>query len=247
MNRAAEALALFALSFAALLTVGAALAAHGIAGVVAAELACVLLPTLAWIALRRPPAAAVGLGPARPAALLGALVAGVGAFYLLAAVVEAWIDRRWPMPPALRRALREMIIPAAGPRPLALDLVLLALVPALSEELLFRGVLFGALRPRLGAAGAVVACALAFAVYHASPYKLVPAALAGLLLGGVRVAAGSVWPAIAFHFANNAGVLVALHLGRETPPAGPLPLALAAVALVGGAALVVWGGRSCRP
>lgn len=243
---AIEALALLALSFAGLLTVGAGLAAHGIGGVVADEVVCVLLPTVAWVAWRRLPAAEMGLDAARPTAALGALVAGAGAFYLMAGGVEVWIQRVWPVPPAVERALREMIIPAAGARPLAVDLALLALVPAVSEELLFRGVVLGALRPRLGAAGAIVASALAFAVYHASPYKLVPTLLAGLLLGVVRVASGSLLPAIAFHFAVNAGVIVALHLGYDTPPAGVLPIALAVAALLAGGSVVVRAGRSCR-
>lgn len=247
MNRAAEALALVALSFAALLTVGAALAAHGLGGVVAAEVVCVLLPTLAYLALRRPPAEALGVARLRPWATLGGFVAGAGAFYLMAAIVEPWVERMWPTPPALARAMRELVLPSAGARPIVVDVALLALVPALAEELLFRGVLLGALRPRIGAAGAIGVSALAFAVFHASPYKLAPAIVGGLLLGCVRVAAGSLWPAIAFHVANNAGVIVALHLGYETPPAGPLPLALAAVALVVGGSVVARVGRSCRP
>jgi sodium transport system permease protein len=132
-------------------------------------------------------------------------------------------------------------VPRTGLRPLAVDLVALALVPAVAEELLFRGVLFGAARARIGATGAVVVTAIAFGLYHGSIYRFAPAALGGLLLGVVRAAGGSLWPAIAFHVANNAGVIVAMHYGYESPPPSPLPLAVAAVALVGGGALVVRG------
>ena len=115
-----------------------------------------------------------------------------------------------------------MVIPADGARPLAVDLLALALVPAVAEELLFRGVLFGAARPRLGATGAVVASAVAFGALSRIGLPLrAGAAFGGLLLGTVRAASGSLWPAIAFHFANNAGVIVALHLGYDSPRPPP--------------------------
>jgi membrane protease YdiL (CAAX protease family) len=236
------ALALVAVTFAALATFGAVWSTAGLGGTVAAETACVLLPTVFWLWLARVPAAT--LGASAPSSLRGWLgigvgfLAGAGAFYLLAAVAESWLERIWPTPPALREALERLVIPAGGRRPLAVDLLALALLPAVAEELLFRGVLWGALRPRLGVAGTLVATALVFGLYHGSPYRFLPAVAGGLLLGGVRAASGSVWPAIAFHVANNGGVIVALRLGYEHPPAtaGPLGLALAALAI--GAALV---------
>jgi membrane protease YdiL (CAAX protease family) len=235
-----EALTLTAISFVALATVGTMLAARGLGGVVAAQLVCVVLPTALWLRLRRVPRAAIGVAPGRPprVATVGALVAGAGAFYVVAATVEPWVERVWPLPPEVRAAMDRLVIPAEGARPLVVDLAALALLPALAEELLFRGVLYGALRPRLGTAGAIVATAVAFAVYHGSIYHLVPAALGGLMLGVVRAASGALAPAVAFHFANNAGVIVAMHLGYETPPAGALPLAVAAAALVAGGWLV---------
>ncbi len=233
-----EASALVALSFAALLTAGVQLAGHGLGGTVLGELACVIAPTLVFIGVRRLPAVTLGLGRLPPAATLGGALAGAGAFYLVAVGLHAWIERVWPTPPAVREALERMIIPAEGARPLAVDLLALALVPAVAEELLFRGVLWGAVRPRLGATGAVIVTAVAFGLYHGSVYRFAPAAFGGLLLGVVRAASGSLWPALAFHFANNAGVIIALHLGYETPPATAAPLAVALATTLGGAALL---------
>lgn len=230
-------------SFGLLLTIGAALGAAGLGGVVASELGCVLAPSAVWLAWRRVPAAVVGLDGAwtgrRLLAIVGGLIAGAGAFYLLAAGVESFIEARWPTPPAVADAMRRLLLPPSGARPLVVDLVGLALVPAAAEELLFRGILFGALKPRLGTTGAIVLSAVAFGLFHASPYRLAPATLGGLLLGVVRAASGSLWPAIAFHFANNAGVLVATRLGWERPPPGTLAICVAAAALTGGFLLVV--------
>jgi membrane protease YdiL (CAAX protease family) len=222
----------------ALVAVGPSWSARGAGGVLESELVCVLAPTVAWLWLRRVPAAALGLERARWAATAGGFVAGAGVFYLIAAAVEPWLDRLLPTPPEVRAAIERMVVPPSGARPLAIDLLAFALAPAVAEELLFRGVVLGALRPRLGATGAIVVAALAFAAYHASPYRFAPAALGGLALGVVRVAAGALAPAIAFHVANNAAVVIALRWGGATPSLGARPVAVAVAAVAVGALLV---------
>jgi sodium transport system permease protein len=234
-----EAAALVALSFAALMTAGVRLAAFGLPGTVLGELACVVAPTLVFVRVRRLPADALGLGRVPLASTLGGALFGGGAFYLVAVALHAWVERVWPTPPEVREAMERMVIPQSGARPLVVDLLALALVPAVAEELLFRGVFFGALRARIGATGAVIGSAVSFGLYHGSIYRFAPAAFGGLLLGFVRAASGSLWPALAFHFANNAGVIVALHLGYTTPPAGVTPLTVAVAATGVGCALVV--------
>ena len=82
----------------------------------------------------------------------------------------------------------------------------LALVPAAAEELMFRGV---ALRRGAPAASAPTPPSSpprspSASITDRSTASL-PAAFGGLLLGGVRAASGSLWPALAFHAANNAG------------------------------------------
>lgn len=94
---------------------------------------------------------------------------------------------------------------------LAVGLVAL-LVPA-AEELFFRGLLFGALRPRLGSIGAVVATTVLFVAAHVpqnlgNPGALVAIGATGLLLGGLRAASGALWPTVLAHVLYN-GALVA--------------------------------------
>lgn len=204
-----------AITFAALATVGATLSARGALGVTLAEAGCVLAPTLLYLGVRRTPAAAIGLGRPPLVATAIALAAGAAASYLLAVGIETWLERVWPTPPELRQAMRRMVMPAAGARPLVVDLLTLALLPACAEELLFRGVVWEAWRPRLGAIGVLLATAIVFGLYHGSIHRFAPAALGGILIGVARAGSGSLWPAIAFHAANNAGVVVALHLGAR--------------------------------
>ena len=230
-----EALALTVATFLALTAAGTATADWGAAGLAASELAAVLLPTLAWLAWRRPPRATLGLQSAPLVPTLGALVAGLGAFYLIAVTLEPLMERVIPTPPQLKRALEQLIVPPSGLRPWPLDLLAFALVPAVAEELLFRGVLFGALRGKLPAWLAVLVSALAFAAYHGSLPHLLPALAGGVLLGAVRVASRRLAPAIAFHFANNAAVVIALRHGISTPTVAAGPLVAAVIAVAAGA------------
>lgn len=78
------------------------------------------------------------------------------------------------------------------------------LVAPVTEELLFRGLLLPALATRHGNALAVVATSVLFGLFHLDLQAAVYATMMGLLLGAVRVRAGSVLPAIALHAGFNA-------------------------------------------
>lgn len=73
----------------------------------------------------------------------------------------------------------------------------------IAEEVVFRGYLLPALRPALGAPGAIAATAVAFGLVHPLPLAL-PAALLGAGFGWLAQRAGSLLPAILAHAAHNA-------------------------------------------
>jgi membrane protease YdiL (CAAX protease family) len=79
------------------------------------------------------------------------------------------------------------------------------------EEVVFRGVVLGALRRHVSAPVAVVASALVFAVSHTTPWMMVPHTLLGVALGWMTVARGSVWPAVALHTLYNGAVVAAVY------------------------------------
>lgn len=78
-------------------------------------------------------------------------------------------------------------------------------VTAFREELVYRGVLFGWLSDHFGVVLAVLCSAAVFAAMHL-PLGAVGAAVAlvaGLMLGWLRAASGSLWPGILLHAAAN--------------------------------------------
>ncbi|MBJ22943.1 MAG: CPBP family intramembrane metalloprotease [bacterium] len=91
---------------------------------------------------------------------------------------------------------------SAHPQEFALQLVRFALVPALVEEIIFRGVLFAIFLRLRGPGFAIILSALLFGVIHQDPHHIAIAALLGLQLGLLRHLHGLPL-AIAAHLLNN--------------------------------------------
>ena len=77
-----------------------------------------------------------------------------------------------------------------------------AVIPAFSEELLFRGVILSNLKP-YGKGMAVVVSALLFGLMHMNVFQFMYATAAGIVLGLVYVKINSLWLCILIHFCNN--------------------------------------------
>lgn len=117
-------------------------------------------------------------------------------------------------------------------------------VPAVFEELLFRGLLLPALSRRYSDGLGLLASAALFGAMHLEPLAVLYGTAMGLVLGRLRQRTGSVMPAIALHGAFNAApVLLAPSLVRVegfntvAPHVEhvPLPLAIGAAVVAAGA------------
>jgi len=84
--------------------------------------------------------------------------------------------------------------------------------PCICEELLYRGVLFSALRRRLKSVPLVIAIALLFSLYHFHPYRVILLFPLGILLTYVVLRSGSIYASMLFHFILNS-MSLALVLG----------------------------------
>ncbi|MGB7343892.1 MAG: ABC transporter permease subunit/CPBP intramembrane protease [Pirellulaceae bacterium] len=82
-------------------------------------------------------------------------------------------------------------------------ILLMALVPAVCEELAYRGFIFGGLVRENGRFRAVVITAIMFGVSHGIVQQSICATFMGLMLGWVALRTGSVLPGILIHFTNN--------------------------------------------
>jgi hypothetical protein len=211
--------------------------------------ALLALPAIIVLVIRRASRAAdLGLGPVRertvPLSSLLGLTLWVGSIGLME--MQSLLI---PPPPEYLQAFRHLHVALRGQGPVdgLAALAAIALVPAVSEELVMRGVLLPALVPRLGAAKAVVASAFAFAAMHGDLYRFLFTLGVGLVLGAVRLRSGSLVPPILAHATLNAVTFFVAPLLDD--PAQmvyePQPL-LGLLCLVAGTALTLPVARSLR-
>lgn len=85
--------------------------------------------------------------------------------------------------------------------------LVLAVVPAVVEELFFRGGVLSGLE-NWGQGAAILIAALCFSLAHGSLSNLLGPLVAGLVYGYMTVITGSVWPAVFAHLFNNCLYLI---------------------------------------
>src|SRR5262249_15143909 len=84
-------------------------------------------------------------------------------------------------------------------------------LPAVCEELAFRGFILSGLRRRFPAWTAILISSFLFALYHMNVFQAVPTFILGVVLGMLAVANGSVFPGMLFHLLYN-GMLIGVPL-----------------------------------
>lgn len=141
----------------------------------------------------------LGLERPHPAAIGGALLAGAGVLAVNISAIVPLSFVVWGEP------VKAPPIILSGS--IAWQLVAVAVIPALCEELVFRGVLFRSLLRR-SAWVAVLGSAAVFALFHMSPHRLLPTFAVGAVAGVCLLRSRSTWAAIACHLANNAALII---------------------------------------
>ena len=155
-----------------------------------------------------------------------------------------------PIPWDMLEGLEDLITAESPSRFLWL-LALLALTPAICEEVVFRGVLLAGTRGRASAVRVAAFNGLVFGAFHISfesAFRFLPTAWLGFLLAWAVLSTRSIWVGILMHFVNNGSIVLMASIpalrawledGGEAPPWVLLAPALLAVAmgvrLLGGA------------
>lgn len=109
--------------------------------------------------------------------------------------------------------------------------VLLCALPAIGEELFFRGVLFESVSGA-GKASGIFTIALCFALYHGSAAQLAYQFVYGLGLGVLVLKAKSIIPTIIAHFINNFAVIAIGYFKIPLNLFNPITIAVGAALLI---------------
>lgn len=126
--------------------------------------------------------------------IAGAVAFGVLVSWALGLLPDLWI-------------IDETALHKAAGASFALVVLDFAVLPAIGEELVFRGVILSGLRGVFRDHTAAVISALMFATLHVSPISFLHLAILGYVFARLRLKTGSIWPGVALHLIYNATIL----------------------------------------
>ncbi|MGD2044972.1 MAG: ABC transporter permease subunit/CPBP intramembrane protease [Gemmatimonadota bacterium] len=214
--------------------------AWGEGGVLASEWTLLLVPAVLFVfGGRFDPRATLSLRRPRGRHLLAGILLIAGGLPIVWLV--GWLQNFvLPVPREVLDALEQMMT-AQSPQRFLWLLLIVAVTPALCEEIVFRGVLLGGTR-RLEPWRMVVLNGLVFGAFHVSSETLIrflPTAMLGTLIAWAVWRTGSIWVGALMHFVNNGTILLITSLPAiraafsdpETPP--PVWLVPAGVVVLG--------------
>ena len=114
-----------------------------------------------------------------------------------------WIEYTYPVSAEALQAMRPFL-DQVETAPWYSIVFLMAFIPAVCEELAFRGFIFAGLVRQGGRLRAMVVTALMFGISHGFLQQSIAASCMGVLIGWVALRTGSVLPCILLHFTSNA-------------------------------------------
>lgn len=106
----------------------------------------------------------------------------------------------FPMPDFIANLFNEMLVEYN----IFVSLLLVAVLPAITEELIFRGALLNGLSRNYSKKKGIVISAILFAIVHLNPWQFVPAFVLGIFLAWICLETQSIYLCMFIHFINNA-------------------------------------------
>jgi sodium transport system permease protein len=166
------------------------------------QIALIATPALLMaIVLTRNPQKTLSLTLPRPLTLPAAVLLAV-ALHPLVMVLGKGIQMLYPLGEETQRQLVQLTSLLAD-APLPYLLLVLAVTPAICEELAFRGFILGGLRRMGHRRTAIVISSVFFGVTHGVLQQSISACAVGVILGYLAVQTGSLLPCILFHLTHN--------------------------------------------
>lgn len=184
---------------------------HPVIGVVVSQFFIGVLPVLACIYIKGNAREIFGLKLPKVKDMLGALCMYVGAGSLTL-FVSNLLGMAFP---DNSQGLNEEYMAMLDGMSFVPALLLIALTPAVCEELLFRGYMFTAFKQKMNLAKAICFVSILFGISHMSLIKLIPTALLGVALAYTMHKADSIIASSLIHFLNNGLSVFVLYYGSR--------------------------------
>ncbi len=182
-------------------------------GVIVPQCFIGFLPILACFYIKGDFRKVFGLKLPKPGHLLASVILyiGVGSLTLLLSNLLVFLL------PEQNESLSQEYLTLLDGLPFVAGLLLMALLPAICEELMFRGYLYTAFREKMQFLPAMICVSLLFGISHMSLIKLIPTALLGCALFYARERSQSMAASSLIHFLNNGFSIFILYYGDKIP------------------------------
>lgn len=118
---------------------------------------------------------------------------------------------------AASQKMIELMLSGSSFLTISINFVLIALLPALGEEFLFRGVIQKHSKELFKNSHiAIFISAFLFSAIHFQFYGFIPRLLLGMVFGYLVYFSGSIWPAVFAHFINNSMAIAVSYLSKTS-------------------------------
>lgn len=171
----------------------------GLVGVFGTQMILLLVPLFLVVYTKRDIRQTYGFASTKAVNFLGGALISVG-MVLLNLVITAALMKLLPQ----STENMETVFSELFESNVLAAFVVVAVTPAICEEMLFRGVIMHSMRAKYRVSSAIAITAVLFGLYHMSLVKFIPTGLIGLMLCLVAWKADSIYPAMLMHFINNA-------------------------------------------
>lgn len=134
----------------------------------------------------------------------GAILFYIGS-YVLATVIRAVLTNMFPESAQNVNISFDEIFS----HPFIIVVLVVALMPAVGEELLFRGLIYGSMKHKYSVVWAIVISSVVFGVFHGSIVRILPTGILGACFAYVLYKTNSIYVTSCMHFFNNFIAIVA--------------------------------------
>lgn len=204
---------IYTISLIALIYIGSIMQLYlGTAGLIATEVMIFAIPMLYAIYIKADIKNTFSLKLPKVRYILGGFVVWFGG-YLIINITTQILLSLFPKGADVLQAVNSSVMMDS----LLVSLIVVALIPAICEEILFRGFLLGAFRgeSKKSKIWAIIMVGVLFGIMHLNFIRIVPTAMLGILFAYCTLATKSIWTSVFMHFLNNGFSVCILYLNQN--------------------------------
>lgn len=204
---------IYTISLIALIYIGSFMQLYwGTIGLIATEVMILLIPVLYAIYIKADIKNTFSLRMIKIRYILGSIIVWFGG-YLIINITTQILLSLFPEGEDVLQAVNSSVMMDS----FIASLVVVALIPAICEEVLFRGFLLSSFKgkSKKSKIWAIIIVGILFGIMHLNFIRIVPTAMLGILFAYSALATKSIWTSVFMHFLNNGFSVCVLYLNEN--------------------------------